>query len=364
MPSDLNSPVHVQRNVTMQQNTPKHFQLQSPNNAYMQVQTNAPMHLQQNAAMHMQAEVPMHLQQQNAPVHIQTNAVPVCLQQDIPMPLRSYGYEYNPTTSQNQMLVDCFPPSGQSPARMQVSPNLHTQYAATNNHVQNIHRHTPVNVPNFKQTGNMDRNDVRSRVANEFIECEDIGSETSEYGFAVASPRPVYGAAKPIIATNISAFRPIDAVAGATYVNQGMAIGTSPAITRPSVQPIAPTPVYATPKRLFAHGTQTSLEYVPQMTQNPQEFDTNIALAGIYRDTLPRAELPIFEGEILNYPEWKIAFQHHIGSKVNTWADKLFYLQQYTAKTPRRIVTSCLYGKDHRNNYLKAWTRLDRRYEN
>ncbi len=47
--------------------------------------------------------------------------------------------------------------------------------------------------------------------------------------------------------------------------------------------------------------------------------------------SLPARQIPVFEGNPLNYQIFIRAFQHNIEEKTNSCQDTLYYLEQYTS---------------------------------
>ena len=59
--------------------------------------------------------------------------------------------------------------------------------------------------------------------------------------------------------------------------------------------------------------------------------------------SLPAREIPIFDGNPLNYQPFMKAFQHGIEDKTTSCQDRLYYLEQYTTGPCRELVRSCLH---------------------
>ena len=59
--------------------------------------------------------------------------------------------------------------------------------------------------------------------------------------------------------------------------------------------------------------------------------------------TLPSVNIPIFEGDPLDYLFFMRAFEHGIERKAENNQDRLFFLEQFTLGQPRELVRSCQY---------------------
>lgn len=58
---------------------------------------------------------------------------------------------------------------------------------------------------------------------------------------------------------------------------------------------------------------------------------------------LPRREIPIFDGNPLQFKTFMRAFEHCVEAKTNSKGDCLYYLEQFTRGQPRDLIRSCLH---------------------
>lgn len=79
--------------------------------------------------------------------------------------------------------------------------------------------------------------------------------------------------------------------------------------------------------------------------------------------TLPRGEMPIFNGDILQYRSFLHSFEHLIESKTDDNADRLHFLIQYTRGLPQELVRSCQHMSPSRG-YQKAKQLLKEHFGN
>lgn len=79
------------------------------------------------------------------------------------------------------------------------------------------------------------------------------------------------------------------------------------------------------------------------------------------RASLPRQQVPKFNGDPLEYHNILRAFDTLIASKEPDYSCKLYYLEQYTVGRPQELVKSCLHMKPV-DGYLKARDLLERRF--
>ncbi|XP_064645133.1 uncharacterized protein LOC135498680 [Lineus longissimus] len=61
--------------------------------------------------------------------------------------------------------------------------------------------------------------------------------------------------------------------------------------------------------------------------------------------TLPVCSIPTFSGNPLDYKLFMRAFEHEVMSKTDSFADRLYYLEQYTAGEAKDILRSCVHMK-------------------
>lgn len=78
---------------------------------------------------------------------------------------------------------------------------------------------------------------------------------------------------------------------------------------------------------------------------------------------LPRRDVPVFQGDPLEYRSFLRAFIHAIDSRADSDADKLYFLEQYTRGEPRDLVRSSQHMPEQRG-YAKALNLLQDKYGN
>lgn len=58
---------------------------------------------------------------------------------------------------------------------------------------------------------------------------------------------------------------------------------------------------------------------------------------------LPTRDIPVFDGEPLNFRSFMQAFVHGIENKAISNQDRLYYLEQYTSDQSKELLRSCLH---------------------
>ena len=79
------------------------------------------------------------------------------------------------------------------------------------------------------------------------------------------------------------------------------------------------------------------------------------------KNTLPRRQVPIFDGNPLSYCTFMRAFETVIESNESDSGGRLYYLEQHTSGRAREIVRSCMYLSPE-EGYSKAKKRLEARF--
>eukprot|EP00063_Salmo_salar_P065884 XP_014040719.1 PREDICTED: uncharacterized protein LOC106593859 [Salmo salar] len=79
--------------------------------------------------------------------------------------------------------------------------------------------------------------------------------------------------------------------------------------------------------------------------------------------TLPVREIPMFDGDPLNFRPFMRAFEHGIEDKTSSHQDRLYYLEQYTTGQPKDLVRSCLH-MEARRGYAEAKRLLKEHFGN
>ena len=78
--------------------------------------------------------------------------------------------------------------------------------------------------------------------------------------------------------------------------------------------------------------------------------------------SLPTPEVPKFKGDIINYRTFIIAFDARIGSRLNSFEDKLYYLDQCLLGDAKTLISGCLDLDDAMQGYNDARALLDKEY--
>ena len=81
----------------------------------------------------------------------------------------------------------------------------------------------------------------------------------------------------------------------------------------------------------------------------------------ISRNTLPPAEVPRFDGDVMQYASFKRAFEARIASRVEDPGEMLYYLDQHVSGKARELVRSCM-QLDPATGYAEARRLLEKRY--
>ena len=76
---------------------------------------------------------------------------------------------------------------------------------------------------------------------------------------------------------------------------------------------------------------------------------------------LPKRDVPVFQGDPLEFRSFIRAFIHAIDSRAESNADKLYFLEQYPRGEARDLVRSCQHMPDH-HGYEKALRLLQEKY--
>ena len=79
------------------------------------------------------------------------------------------------------------------------------------------------------------------------------------------------------------------------------------------------------------------------------------------KNTLPRRQVPIFDGNPLSYCTFMRAFETVIESNESDSGGRLYYLEQHTSGRTREIVRSCMYLNPE-EGYSKAKKLLEARF--
>lgn len=116
-------------------------------------------------------------------------------------------------------------------------------------------------------------------------------------------------------------------------------------------QHVVPFPIQC-PTNITATSTppKSDISYLAQAVQN------SIAL-----NRLPTTEPSVFNGDPIQFIEWKAAFVSLIDGKAISSADKLHYLKRYVGGPARKSLDGIFYRNDE-EAYNDAWNKLNQRY--
>lgn len=109
-------------------------------------------------------------------------------------------------------------------------------------------------------------------------------------------------------------------------------------------------PVTTAPLSQVASPRYTDIPSLAQILQD------NIAL-----NRLPVPEPFVFNGDPIQFIEWKAAFTSLIDQRVITPAEKLYYLKKYVGGPARQVLDGNFYRNDN-EAYQDAWDKLERRF--
>ncbi|KAJ8012428.1 hypothetical protein DPEC_G00042670 [Dallia pectoralis] len=109
-------------------------------------------------------------------------------------------------------------------------------------------------------------------------------------------------------------------------------------------------PLTASPPPLVASPCHTGIPSFAQI------FQDSIAL-----NRLPVPEPYVFNGDPIQFIEWKSAFTSLIDQRVITPAEKLYYLKKYVGGPARQVLEGTFYRNDN-EAYQDAWNKLNHRF--
>lgn len=90
---------------------------------------------------------------------------------------------------------------------------------------------------------------------------------------------------------------------------------------------------------------------------------TEALVKQLQHSLLPTREIPVFNGDPLQYRSFIKAFEHGIEAKTDNDQDRLYYLEQYTGGQPRELVRSCFHMEPSRG-YRQAKQQLEWNFGN
>ena len=103
-----------------------------------------------------------------------------------------------------------------------------------------------------------------------------------------------------------------------------------------------------------------------QTQQNDVNLQQNEIMKGFAdqqrKSSLPIPQVPMFDGDPMEYDNFIRAFQNIIETKVQHDAERLYYLEQYTTGDAKELVKSCqhmsMYGYREARRPLAIHTKL------
>ena len=102
-----------------------------------------------------------------------------------------------------------------------------------------------------------------------------------------------------------------------------------------------------------------------QSQQNSLNIQQNEILKGFseqqQKSNLPKPDVPVFDGDPMEYDNFMRAFEHIIETKVKSEVERLYYLEQYTSGDVKQLVKSCQHIE---HGYEEAKMLLKKRYGN
>jgi hypothetical protein len=95
-------------------------------------------------------------------------------------------------------------------------------------------------------------------------------------------------------------------------------------------------------------------------TSTPQDhvITTSALLAAL---SLPKPEVPKFNGDLTNYKTFMAAFDVRVASRTSSSADKLYFLDQHMVGEPKMAISGCFH-LDPESGYVEARRLLDKEY--
>lgn len=118
------------------------------------------------------------------------------------------------------------------------------------------------------------------------------------------------------------------------------------------------------------HGAQVGIIIISAPSNNilagvlrRQNKITEMPIKQQSKPLLPSRDIPVFDGDPLQFRSFIRAFQQGIDSKTDNMQDKLNYLEQYISGPPRQLVRSCLHMESSMG-YRRAMEQLEWHFGN
>ena len=140
---------------------------------------------------------------------------------------------------------------------------------------------------------------------------------------------------------------------------------TNTTVTKPTTGQHEPSTKFklSTRSEPVTHLNADAQAFVPQKYTSSSYTEgnlisTNSLLAAL---SLPQPEVPKFSGDLLDFANFINAFDSRIAIRVNSDADRLYYLNQHLLGEPKEIICGCLH-MDPQFGYIEARQLLDKEY--
>lgn len=116
------------------------------------------------------------------------------------------------------------------------------------------------------------------------------------------------------------------------------------------------------PSNIMQNSVATSISNICSIMQKQNEI-TALLVQQQQSGTLPQRDIPVFDGNPLQYRTFIRAFEHGIEDKTKNNRDCLYFLEQHTRGQPRDLVHSC-HHMDAQRGHLQAKALLKEHFGN
>ncbi|KAL6491192.1 hypothetical protein MHYP_G00015370 [Metynnis hypsauchen] len=111
------------------------------------------------------------------------------------------------------------------------------------------------------------------------------------------------------------------------------------------------------------HSASSIASQPEQGTLGPTQAITEFLVRQQKLAALPPQNIPIFNGDPMDYRLFIRAFEHGVEDKTDSCRDRLYYMEQYTSGQPRELIRSCLHMEPKRG-YCEAKKLLQEHFGN
>lgn len=129
-----------------------------------------------------------------------------------------------------------------------------------------------------------------------------------------------------------------------------------------SVPPQNPGITPTQSKNLFTGSAGLQNDSVLDIMRKQNEI-TSLLIQQQCLSALPKRDIPIFDGNPMEYYTFTKAFENGIEQNTNSYSDRLYFLEQYTKGHAKELVRSCQHIEPGRG-YIRAKTLLKEHYGN